>query len=125
MQTSTRTDLIPQFGERPSVLKVDGWTCYVSIHDQEYLRMKKEWRKRIIAAHPDKHCASSKDRGWKQATARFLSQQAQYRRWMRSERCWYWKLKMMPPDWRGPLTPPDGWVESRKERRLEEVTMRN
>lgn len=116
MDLSTRTDLIPLTGSRPPVLVLDGWTVYVAIHDQEYIRQRTEWRRRLAASHPDKSGLTSEDRGWATANRKFRNLLIQHGAWRFKERCFYWKLGLMPPDWRGTPAPPHGWRISSDKR---------
>jgi hypothetical protein len=117
VELSTRTEVIPVIGNRPSVFKHEGWTVYLSVHDQEYLRKVKELRSSMIEAHPDKHAIeglTTKKAHQLYSRAKFALVQFKQR-----ERLWYWQYKMMPPDWRGPLTPPRGWRETSAKRMLD------
>jgi hypothetical protein len=40
----------------------------------------------------------------------FRAAQARLAAWLRGQRGIYWALHQMPPDWRGPLTPPPGLI---------------
>lgn len=115
MQISDRKDLLPVTSEgRPVVLKdSQGWTVFVSVHDQEYLRQKREWRARIIAAHPDKLGISPADLSkWKSANLKFARLNLAAQVWKHKERAFYWRLGLMPPDWKGEPEPPNGLRES-------------
>lgn len=90
------TELVPCIPGRPGVVQVDGWTCYVGIRDAEYMRLNREWRQRLASSHPDKGGSSNKFRNLMQ----------RYRTWKLGERHLYWDLGLMPPDWKGPSTPP-------------------
>lgn len=114
MRTSTRTDLLPVYGERPPVIEQDGWRIYVSIHDQAYLTRKRELRSKVISSHPDKGGTSNK---FRLARARLMG-------FMQQERSWYWKIGLMPPDWKGAAAPPHGWRETTDRSGTAQGTMR-
>lgn len=121
MQVSSRTDLVPVIDGRPVVIKQDGWTVFVAIHDQEYLRVKREWKRKLFELHPDRSGIKPGDKRWEIVNRQFRSVLVKYGQWRRDERVWYWRIKLMPPDWIGPLTPPSGWKVS-KDRRLSEMS---
>jgi hypothetical protein len=113
VELSTREDLIPVIREdRPAIIKQDGWTIYLSIHDAQYLRTVKDLKSAVINAHPDKHCIDGQTTP--RAHAIYRKKVLDLMRFKISERNWYWKLRLMPPDWRGPLTPPQGWRPKRR-----------
>jgi hypothetical protein len=97
---SSRTELVPSYRGRPPVIRRDGWTEFVAIHDQGYYRNKKSWKRKLATLHPD-HGGSA---------ASFRSARAKYETWLLRERHYYWKLDLMPPDWRGSVEPPPGFV---------------
>ena len=96
--------LVPVFANRPPIINVGGCTVYLSIRDQEYFRIKTILKAAVVAAHPDKH-----PRGRPQATL-FRAALCRLNTWLRVQRGIYWALDQMPPDWKGPLTPPQGRV---------------
>lgn len=116
MKLSTREELIPSLPGRPAVIEQDGWKVFLSVHDKEYLRAKKQMRKEVLDLHPDKSGLSPEDPRWERVNQRFRSANLSYIVWCRKERCWYWKFGLMPPDWKGAPQPPQGWRVSRNRR---------
>lgn len=80
-------DLIPVFRGRPSTLRVGSSTIYVSIHDQEHLRVRREWKRKLSVAHPD-HGGTSKA---------FITMRLEQARWFKGEAAWYREMKIDPP----------------------------
>lgn len=65
-----------------------GWTCFLSIHDDAYMRTLKAWKRKRAASHPDKGGTSAKFRAAYQAM----------RKWQQEECQWYAQLGLLPPD---------------------------
>lgn len=82
---STSTPL-PLISGRPAVVVRDGCRIFVNIHDAEYLRQRREWRRKL-RAHPDTGGTSSTFRDVFKA----------YRAWEASETRWYAAIGLEPP----------------------------
>ena len=104
------TDLIPVRRGRPPIITVDGCVVYLSVKDAEYLRVKRSLTATMLAAHPDRHPIRPQTGLFRVARARLTA-------YLRAQRRVYWALGQMPPDWRGPATPPPG-MPARKGYRL-------
>ena len=75
-------------GGRPTIIKRNGWTIYVSVHDQQYARQKQSWKRVRAAAHPDAGGS----------TQQFQRVESEYQRWLEDEWLWYADLGLRPPD---------------------------
>lgn len=80
-------ELVPTFGTRPPVVRVGGGVVHVSVHDAEFLRQWREWRRRLAAAHPDKGGTEY----------RFRTALGKYRKWEFAEAKWYAQIGIDPP----------------------------
>jgi hypothetical protein len=80
-------ETLQTFADRPVVVKRDGWTIYVAIHDLEYIRQRSEWKRQLAAVHTD--------RGGSAAAFRDIKQQQE--RWQATEEAWYATLGLAPP----------------------------
>ena len=76
-------------GKRPSHASVDGWVCFVGLHDRLYRAERAKWRQRLAAAHPDRTGARS---AW-----RFLGVARRFKTWQAQEAKWYARLSLGPP----------------------------
>lgn len=72
---------------RPSHVEVDGWMCWVELHDRLYRAERRRWKARLAAAHPD-----AGGTAW-----RFRAAYAGYQRWLRREARWYAHVGLTPP----------------------------
>lgn len=91
-------ELVLSIPGRPVTIQYKGWTEFISIHDQNYLKEKKRLMKRTLDVHPD--------RMPKGGSTFFRQRRTQYVEFRLKERWWYWSRGLMPPDWRGPPEPP-------------------
>lgn len=80
--------LVPVFRDRPTIIKRDGWTIFVSVADADYFKTKRQWLQKRIAAHPDKG-GSSDD---------FTKITARYDQWRDYESLRYASYGLLPPD---------------------------
>jgi hypothetical protein len=87
---------LPVYRDRPQWLPcpdTPGLRVCIAAHDQEYLRLKSEWKRKAADAHPDR-------------TGRafaFRQIQKQRERWEADEQAWYAKHGLTPPDPPRPL----------------------
>lgn len=91
-KVSTRTDLVHVIPGRPTIVMVDGWSVMLSVHDDFYIRKKKELRGEAVAAHPDKKDGS---------ITKFRIAMCRYQKWLQTEYRWYRKLGLYPPGYKG------------------------
>lgn len=96
------SELVASILGRPSWIIHEGWKECIAVSDQAFLSEKREWKRRLAAAHPDRHNQS------KLSAKRFRGEMRRFRLWKLRQREWYWKRNLMPPDWRGtrPVAPP-------------------
>jgi hypothetical protein len=104
---------------RPKTLRVIdhmGRQATVSIdaHDDFYKGKRTWFKQRLAATHPDRKNGERAARQ-RQGIAvgpitrngdQFQQIQKQYRAWMQSERVYYWRFALMPPNWKGAYGPP-------------------
>jgi hypothetical protein len=70
-------------------------TISVKAHDDYFLRTRKLWRKRLLAAHPDKHMQSKVAQH--RANEQYLTVKDGYRAWLQGEQAWYQVVKLGLP----------------------------
>jgi hypothetical protein len=94
-------ELVPHIPGRPSTaIDPAGWTVFVGIRDQDYLITKRGWKRTLANIHPDRNGGKGK--------SQFVHAYTRYQRFLNDARRAYWKLGLMPPDWRGSPKPPVG-----------------
>ena len=84
-----KMDLVRSLTGRPPIVKLDGWVIYLSVHDAEYLRTRREWRQKLRVAHPDQGGSAY----------RFRLSMGAYRSWLATENRYYARLSLTPPRW--------------------------
>ena len=82
-------NLVRSITGRPPIVKLDGWVIYLSVHDTEYLRTRREWRQKLRAAHPDQGGS----------TYQFRRAMGSYGAWRAAENRYYARLGLTPPRW--------------------------
>jgi hypothetical protein len=80
-------ELIPTYNGRPSVVKQNNCTIYLSVHDAEFLRQWRAWRLRLAAAHPDTGGTA----------VRFRKALVMYREWQYVQAKFYNEVGVEPP----------------------------
>jgi hypothetical protein len=92
LQVPEMSEMLRKFADRPVIVKdPDGLVTYVSVHDQYYLSTKRAWRQVMRLVHPDMGGRSKE----------FRRKYKQFQGWKQQERRWYWRYRLMPPDWKG------------------------
>lgn len=81
-------ELVPLLPNRPPILKLNGWTVYLSVHDSAYLNQLKTFKARLKLAHPDAGGSGAK----------FRHVMSQRRSWQLAEATWYAAFDLLPPD---------------------------
>lgn len=81
------TELIPTLPGRPAVLKKDGCTYFISVHDAEFLRVRAEWKRKLKELHPDTASMHGN----------FIAAVNGYRMWQQKEAVWYAEVGIDPP----------------------------
>lgn len=83
--------LVPRFNNRPVIIQFEGWTEFVSVHDQAYLSERRKWKEKLKSSHPDAGGSASAFR----ITFR------RFKQWLIKEHQWYKMRGLTPPDWGG------------------------
>lgn len=89
--------LVQVFEGRPSVVANNGWTVYVSVRDAAYLQTKRDWKRKLAAAHPDRGGAHDA----------FLAVHQAYTDWHTVAAAEYEVLGLLPPDMGGAFSATD------------------
>lgn len=84
----SRAEIIKVIDGRPAIVKVDGWTVFLSVRDAEYLRILKQFKRRLAEAHPDKGGTAG----------RFRKVMSERLRWQMTEASFYASIDLLPPD---------------------------
>ena len=104
--------MIPTLRGRPSVVRSGNCSVYVSVHDAEHLRLRREWKRKLAYYHHDAiksrwQTAAAGGACWARQLltrqqafgATFRQLQAGHEAWLRAERVWYARLSLEPPEW--------------------------
>ena len=73
-------------------MEVDGWVVDLTVHDTYYLNKKREWKRKLVEAHPD--------RGG--SPRLFRATERRRKAWQAEEWVYYLELGVDPPDGKKP-----------------------
>jgi hypothetical protein len=79
--------MVRTFTGRPAIIKKDGWTIMLSVHDAAFMEERSRRRAELAQAHPDKGGTAHK----------FNKLMENYREWLRKEWDFYLPLGLKPP----------------------------
>jgi hypothetical protein len=82
--------LLPTYQGRPAVIVRSGCTYYIGVHDAQYLKTAKAFKRALAEAHPDR---SGQLKGTK-----FRILTGQRETWLEREIKWYRQFGLEPPD---------------------------
>lgn len=83
--------LVPRLSGRPVIIQFEGWTEFVSVHDQAFLAERRKWKDRLKESHPD----------WGGSATKFRLAFRAFKQWMLREEQWYRMRGLTPPEWGG------------------------